>query len=143
MRRKAADTPALSEDHIQRAVILHLQYRSRPGVVFWHTPNGGKRNVVEAKRFVAMGVKPGIPDIMILADGQLYGLELKAAKGRVSEHQKKCLADLAEAGAITAVTYGLDEAVERLEAWGLIDGGGSALRPATALAVDLGGASAP
>jgi hypothetical protein len=51
-----------------------------PGVISWHTPNGGKRDRVEAIRFKMIGVEAGIPDYLFLWCG-LYGLEFKEPNG--------------------------------------------------------------
>jgi hypothetical protein len=79
--------PQPSEFDLQRAVCIWLDGSRtrppalRPGVVYWHTPNGGKRSAFEAKRFKEMGVKAGIHDHLFLADGRLYGLEYKEPGG--------------------------------------------------------------
>lgn len=110
----------LSEDQIHRAVVQHLKVRARPGVIYWHCPNGGSRNKVEAARFVGLGVKPGIPDILCLMDGTLYGLELKAEKGRVSPAQAAMHVAMQQAGAMVAIAFGLDEALDQLTEWGIL-----------------------
>ena len=33
--------------------------------LLWHTPNGGKRSKIEAARFKAMGVRAGVPDLLL------------------------------------------------------------------------------
>jgi hypothetical protein len=53
-------------------------------------PNGGYRNIKTAGRLKAEGVKPGIPDVMLLvARGQYYGLmiEMKRPSGTLSPMQ--------------------------------------------------------
>lgn len=108
------------EDVIQRAVAQHLDLRAKQGVVWWHTPNGGYRNAVEAARFKGQGVKAGVPDVIIFFEGQLYALELKAASGKLSQAQKDMLSTLQANGARIAVAYSIDEAVIVLEQWGVL-----------------------
>lgn len=49
----------------------------RPGVVAWHTPNGGeRRDAFEGMRLKQSGVEVGIPDYLFLWGG-LFGLEFK------------------------------------------------------------------
>jgi hypothetical protein len=110
------------EDDIQRTVFKHLRMRGVPGIVAWHTPNGGKRNRVEAAIFKGLGVKEGIPDVFVLKDTTLYALELKAQEGRLETTQIDTLSQLSDAGAITGVAYGLDEALIWLQDRGLLRG---------------------
>lgn len=119
-RARGAGVRRNEEEQIQAAVVLHLHVRAMPGVVWWHTPNGGYRNATEAGRFKALGVKAGIPDLIALRAGQLFAIELKAPGGRVSEAQREMLAALEQAGAKTAVAFGLDDALDVLERWGVI-----------------------
>src|SRR6266567_6405921 len=94
----------MSEAAIHKSVIAHLRTRPVPGLFFWHTPNGGYRRPIEAAVFSGFGVVPGIPDLLLLKPHwprgcELYGLELKSAKGIVSDAQKATMAGLAAAGA--------------------------------------------
>lgn len=41
--------------------------------VFFHVPNGGKRTKAEAGRFKAMGVKAGVPDLVVFVRDTCYG----------------------------------------------------------------------
>lgn len=60
-----------------------------PGVVFWHTPNGGTRNAIEGKRLKEMGTAAGIHDLFYLRPtqfecgvfGLLFGQEWKKPGG--------------------------------------------------------------
>lgn len=108
---------SMSEDTIHRAVVGHLKVRARKGVYFFHCPNGGQRNKTEAARFVGLGVKAGVPDLIILMGGEIYGLELKADKGRVTPIQRAVHEQMREAGATVAVAFGLDDALAQLVDW--------------------------
>lgn len=71
-----------------------------PGVMSWHTPNGGERDRVEAIRFKMIGVESGIPDYLFLWGG-LLGLEFKEPGGGVlSKSQIAMHATLKAAGMI-------------------------------------------
>jgi len=52
--------------------------------------------------------------------GHLYCLELKTLYGTPTAEQVQTLQELQRAGAQVAVTYGLEEAIKKLETWGLI-----------------------
>ena len=108
------------EQALQRAVVEHLQWRARDGVWWCHIPNGGWRSPVEAKIFKALGVVAGAPDLLIVADGRAYFLELKAPHGRISDAQHKCHQALWAAGVSVAVADNIDQALELLEGWQIL-----------------------
>jgi hypothetical protein len=109
------------EDNIQRVLFAHLNRRAARGVVYWHTPNGGKRQISEAAKFKRLGVRPGMPDVMLLRGGELFALELKTDTGRLSDDQRATLQSLTAAGATVATAYGLDHALKLLEQWGIFE----------------------
>lgn len=110
------------EDRIQRTVVLHLKDRGMPGLVWFHCPNGGKRGRAEGGIFKAMGVRPGVSDLILLHRGGFYALELKADKGRLTDSQRAFLDAVRAAGGRSMMAQGLDEAIYILEAWGLLRG---------------------
>lgn len=94
-------------------------------ITWFHTPNGGHRNVVVAAKLKAQGVKPGVPDVMIVdpppasPDSVGVAIELKRRKdGRVTPEQTHWLAILQERGWAVAVCRGASEAIEFLESLG-------------------------
>ena len=110
------------ETELQIAVVAHLNTRGVKGLIFWHTPNGGRRGRNEARIFKAMGVRAGVADLVLFHQGRLHCLELKAPGGRASEHQLEFISDIDAAGAYTAIAEGLGAALATLEAWGLLRG---------------------
>ena len=118
-RRPRAAQP---EQQIQRAVFEHLAMRAASTVFAFHPANGGWRSRVEAAILKGMGVRAGVPDIIAIKGGQCYALELKASDGRLTPVQRDAHAALVAAGATVGVAYGLDDALARLEAWGLLRG---------------------
>jgi hypothetical protein len=125
-RRPRAARP---EQQIQRAVFQHLTIRAAPGTYAFHSPNGGWRSRVEGAILKGMGVKAGVPDIIAVKGGKCFFLELKAPDGRPTPAQRDVHAALVAAGATVAVAYGLDDALARLEAWGLVHGSCQGRRP--------------
>lgn len=77
-------------------------------------PNGGFRNKKTANDLKLEGVKSGVPDISFpYPTGKHYGLyiEMKRKKGgKLSEHQRKWLAYLNEAGYLAVVCKGEEQA---------------------------------
>jgi hypothetical protein len=110
------------EQEIQRAVFQHLAARAERDCFAFHVPNGGARSPIEAAILKGLGVRAGVPDIVAVRDGRFYGLELKAPKGGLTAAQRDVLAALAAAGATVDAASGLDEALARLEQWGLLRG---------------------
>lgn len=110
-----------SEDAIQIVLMrwLELQY---PDVARWvfHVPNGGARSRVTGARLKAMGVRQGVPDLMLCAPRNgFHGLavELKAAKGRPTPEQLAWLDHLGSIGWMAVVCTGFDAARDTFEAY--------------------------
>src|SRR5690606_24999959 len=64
--------------------IIAATWLDRQGIIWYHIPNGGYRNPIEAAKFKRMGVKSGVPDICIpMARKGYHGLyiELKRVSG--------------------------------------------------------------
>ena len=60
-----------------------------------------------------MGAKAGLPDILLVAHGRLFGLELKAGeRGRLSEVQKTTHEEMRRAGAVVGTAGTVDEAID-------------------------------
>ena len=119
---RPARADALSEEAIQRAVFAHLRTRGAPGTFAFHVPNGGWRSRVEASILNGLGVRAGVPDLIIIRDGRTYALELKTSTGRLSPDQLKVRDELRAAGCEVGVTFGLDEALAWLAERGLLRG---------------------
>jgi hypothetical protein len=75
---------------------------------------------VEAAILKGMGVLSGVPDVIAIKSGQVYGLELKAPHGKISEAQSETIRALKAAGAICDVAYDIDQALHTLERWNLL-----------------------
>ena len=108
------------EQQIHKAVVSHLNWRAMPGVFFFHPPNGGFRSKTEAAIFKGLGVKSGVPDLIIFYKAQIFGLELKATYGRLSPSQRLCMDAMELAGARVSIAHSLDEALITLECWGVL-----------------------
>lgn len=107
------------EQSLHRSIATLLD-RILPKDAFWfHVPNGGKRNKTEAGIFKALGVRAGVPDILIAFRGRLYAIELKAPNGRLLVSQRETIARLDAAGVQTAVCRSIEDVVETLGGWGV------------------------
>jgi hypothetical protein len=115
-RQRAAKAPAASERAIQIAIRDALRWH---GIRSRHVPNGGKRSVVAGRRLRQEGMVAGFPDLIVWVPGGRIGfLEIKAAKGRVSEAQEREIAQLREDGFPAEVVRSVDEALAAVRKWG-------------------------
>ena len=118
------------EDDLQRSIVDLL--RKVPVRALWfHVPNGGLRNKRTAARLRGLGVRRGVPDLVFVGfDGVARFMELKAAKGVLTDEQKAWRDACSTMNVSFVVVRTLDEAVAALSAWGLIDASVSGSRAA-------------
>jgi hypothetical protein len=100
------------EDQLQIQVIryLQIQYKEK---IFFHVPNGGSRNVIEASKLKKMGVLAGVCDVLVLNPmGSYNGLaiELKIKPNRVNENQINFINKLEKINWYTKVCYDFETA---------------------------------
>jgi len=121
--------PKMTEDQEQQALAAWLDAK---GLLWCHVPNGGSRNVREAAKLKRMGVKPGVPDVLIFerphqSKGRLpfakhgVAIELKRADGGpsdVRDSQRRWLDALYDRGWLCKVAFGADDAIVWLESLG-------------------------
>ncbi len=91
------------EEDLHVRVAAYLKHVLPDDVVWWHTPNGARYDPKNAAATAAlmdmMGLLPGIPDILILYRGRLYGFDLKSRSGTASAAQIDTAARLVAADA--------------------------------------------
>lgn len=110
-----------AEDALQIAVAAFLRHALRDDECLWFAvPNGGKRSKIEAARLVKGGVRAGVPDLaFILPGGRTGFIELKAAKGRMSEMQTAFADSASRIGAHWGLCRSVDDVEEALRDWGV------------------------
>ena len=101
----------MSEHALQISTAQFLRRALPTTAVMFHVPNGEYRDKRTAAKLKAYGVLPGVPDILVIYDGRLIGLELKAPKGRVSKEQTEVGEAFVANGMVWTVARSL-EAVE-------------------------------
>ena len=121
------------EQSVHRAVCEHLRRRAPAGLVWWHTPNGGRRSPVEAAIFDGLGVRAGVADLILLHDGKAFALELKTERGRPTAPQMTFISEFRAAGGEASIANGLDQALRTLETWSCC---GDAQHEQTTLRID-------
>lgn len=92
----------------------------RRDVLAFHVPNGEKRDPRTAAKLQAMGVRPGVSDLVVIVAGRAHFIELKTEKGKLSPDQKVFLADAETAGCKTHVVRSMNELAGVLNAIGAL-----------------------
>lgn len=82
--------PGEGEQGLQAAIVelFHALGVFKRALVF-SVPNEGKRTKTTAGRLKAMGMLPGIADLVLVHDGLAFFLEVKMPRGRLSRRQKE------------------------------------------------------
>lgn len=103
------------EDEFQKSVAIYLNSK---GATWFHPPNGGTRNIIEATKLKAMGVKAGVPDCLIFNNKRGYrglALELKVGYNKPSENQIVFMNKLSLEGWKCIVSHSLDEVCDIID----------------------------
>jgi hypothetical protein len=103
----------MKEADLHRQVCDYLGLALLPPAWFTTFPADG------ATRRGRIGLKRGVPDILIVHDGRAYWIELKAARGRVSADQGRTLLAIEAAGARAYVCRALDDVIIGLRCWAI------------------------
>ena len=99
-----------SEHAIQNLI---LEYLATKRLFFWRNNVGSavfENKKTGKQRFIRFGIA-GAPDVFVLKQGQLYGLEVKSAKGKLQPSQIEFQKGFEAAGGFYAVVRSLDEVI--------------------------------
>lgn len=108
-----------SEAQLHLAVAQYLDAVLLPPT-WWSTIPLGGGGRIRGAQLKARGVKAGIPDILILHEGRLYGLELKVGYGKQSLIQLSTEHEMLMAGlAGSDVAKSIEEVSWALAEWGI------------------------
>jgi len=93
-------------------------YLNACGFLWCHVPNEGKRSPRLGARMRRLGLKAGVPDVLVF--GHRYSgvaIELKRVGGRQpTSEQQWWLAELEKCGWVCIVAYGAMDAIEKMHA---------------------------
>jgi hypothetical protein len=100
----------MKESDIQRQILDYLTLKR----IFHYRNNSGafKDKAGHFYRFGALGS----PDIICIIAGQYVGIEVKALRGRQSEHQMEFQRKLEDAGGRYVLAYSLDDVINVITA---------------------------
>jgi hypothetical protein len=93
----------MRESDIQRQILEYLALKR-----IFHYRNNSSAFKDSNNHFYRFGAL-GSPDIICVIDGQYVGIEVKAPKGKQSDHQKEFQRKLEAAGGKYILAYSLDE----------------------------------
>jgi hypothetical protein len=100
------------EDGFHTGIAALLDYMLLKSVVWSTFPAGGYAlTKAAAGRLYRLGLKRGIPDILIWHNGKTYGIELKTPKGHLSPEQREMHIRLRAAGMKIATCRTVDEVI--------------------------------
>ena len=110
-------TSPVSEDDLQRQVILMLKKSLPIGTLYHHSPNEGVRKVQFKMKLKSMGTRFGWPDLEIFAPASVTKnaqnlsvfIELKLKKGNLSPNQLAIRNELIAAGFPWALCRSVEE----------------------------------
>lgn len=75
------------ESQLQRLCVQWFRL-SYPNALIFAIPNGGSRNIIEAKNLKAEGVLAGVADLQVIDKNKTFFIEMKTKKGRQQPTQK-------------------------------------------------------
>lgn len=116
-----ADRKPRSKDEAkaQIKIVVYLRRHLPEGAVVWHTPNM-RRSENHGHHLRSMGMMAGLPDLFVLTEGRLFGLEVKSATGALSSAQTYTHARLASQACACAVVRDAEGAQVFLESMGVV-----------------------
>lgn len=105
-----------SEDHEQKQLIQWCRTDPRLQFIF-HIPNENTAGIKWGIRNRQLGVKSGVPDLMLPIPSKGYHglfIEMKTRNGKTSENQDRWIEALNRFGYLAVVCHGWEEAKECL-----------------------------
>lgn len=105
------------EQSLHRAVADLLHAILMPPTWWTTVPAGSDASKVRTQILNGLGYRAGTPDVLLVADGQAYFIELKSQTGRLSPAQRDTSDLLIAAGARFAICRSLDDVELYLRTW--------------------------
>jgi len=99
----------MSETEIMRDILIAVS--ALPETMIWRNNTG--QGTAQGGRVIRFGL-PGSPDILGVCRGRSIGIEVKTAKGRQSQQQRRFQRAFEAAGGVYVVARSVEEAVDAL-----------------------------
>ena len=97
---------------------VHLFFPKLPNKLLFAVPNGGSRNIIEAKNLKAQGVKSGVSDVLLLIPRKGFSclcMEFKTPVGKQSDEQIAFQYQSEKEGNKYVVVRSVKEAIDTLK----------------------------
>jgi hypothetical protein len=110
------------ELQIHISLVARLNLQCKKGIVFWHTPNGELREDRAGSKLKAMGLMPGVADLIFVFPNAapLLFLEIKRHKGKPSPAQIYFARLMRGCGHHYEIVDSIDDAVACLQAYDVL-----------------------
>lgn len=106
----------ISEAKLQQVVTEWMEL-ALGSDVFWTCFPAGGGGLVRGAQLKSRGLRPGVPDILIVYRSEAYFIELKTRIGKLSSDQVECHEALSLCGARVAVCRCLPDIAMALRRW--------------------------
>lgn len=110
--------PSLCETDIQNGILSYLSRLHNQGKL-WYVRAGSGVIKTEAGNWFKSGT-PGCPDILCCVNGRFVGIEVKTAKGKLTDAQVACHAQIEACGGIVFVARSVDDVISIFSDKGII-----------------------
>lgn len=109
---------ASPELELHRAVSAALDLVLAGGA-WWTSIEHSYAGIRQGARRKSIGVKRGIPDVLVVAGGRALWVELKSPRGSLTPDQKAVHEQLRDAGGEVAVCRSVEQVLDALRSWGV------------------------
>ena len=116
----AQNRPRKRPRHIESDIQIECVRQFRlffPRYLIFSVPNGGSRSAKEAAILSAEGVMPGVSDLIVVVDGRVLFIEMKAPNGRQSRYQREFQERIEVLGFEYRICHSVAEFMETVSQW--------------------------
>jgi len=105
----------MTEDQFQQNAVIWIKNtyclpEHNPRLIIHSTPNGGKRNTIEAKKLKATGALAGVFDLTLKMPNSIFiDIELKVGKNNLEDSQIEMIERLKSLNCYYVVAWNLEE----------------------------------
>lgn len=115
-QKRPRNRPRHIESDIQIECVRFFRI-AYPKYLIFSVPNGGSRSAKEAAILSAEGVLPGVSDLIVVAEGNILFIEMKAPKGRQSRYQREFQNMVERLGFEYRICHSVMEFIETVKSW--------------------------